>query len=525
MRGRYAYNPFAMKKILYRLILITSVAMVAASTVPTIVAAASPGSGKPLIITEMQAGTATSASQEFIELYNQSHQPIDLKAAGWHLEIATAEATSWAKAKNMSLEGVVAPGSYYLLARNFTVTGETKSYLQDYAAMRFTAALSAPSGHIRLVKTSNAISTEMDALEWSTLRDGRPVSPPISSLPSMTLNDELNQDESIKRKISEDGRFITDGEVYLVSRCPSATANTIVDPDFLAEQDPELPVPTEIDSTDQACLPVVGNPQQGGILQPPTEPPAILLPAETPLSKESVQSAAILANDGLKAPMITELLPNPAAPQTDAEDEFIELYNDNDGAFELSGYKLAVGLNGTRAYTFPNGTVLPAKSFVAFYSIDTKVSLSNSNGQARLRDPNGKDIAQTSPYGTAKDGQAWALANGTWQWTTRPTPHSTNAIIAPPATTKATTKKTAASAKTASAATTRAAGKDQQVAGAMQEEPQGTRVIHPWILAGAGVFALLYGAYEYRRDLANQLYKLRLYRTARRENRQSAQGR
>lgn len=156
----------------------------------------------------------------------------------------------------------------------------------------------------------------------------------------------------------------------------------------------------------------------------PGDPPPISFANDSELTGSS-------ANGGLKAPVINELLPNPAEPQTDSEDEFIEIYNSNDVAFDLNGYKLQTGITSLRSYTFPAGTMLPAKSFTAFYSADTNLSLSNSGSQAKLLDPSGNVVSQSDSYSSAAEGQSWALANGKWNWTKTVTPNQTNVINSP----------------------------------------------------------------------------------------------
>jgi hypothetical protein len=225
---------------------------------------------------------------------------------------------------------------------------------------------------------------------------------------------------------------------------------------------------------------------------------------------------------GLAAPMITELLPNPAEPQSDSEDEFIELYNSNDQVFDLSGFKLEIGTSTKHFYTIPAGTTIQPKSFMALLSVDTGLSLSNSGSQAWLLDPLGTIISQTEPYGTAKDGQAWALANGSWHWTTNPTPNSAN-VITEPLTTKSLSigstsakKAKSSSSKTKSAKTTKTSAKPKTVKTtptALTTKSQSAS-IHPAVLVGVGLAALLYALYEYRHDLGNQIYKFRRNRTA-----------
>jgi len=91
-------------------------------------AQAAPLTTSPILITEMSPGTEVSASQEFIELYNQSTQAIDLNAGNWQLQIASSKATSWDKAKTISLDGTFYPGTYLLVSSDYKASGYNKSY-------------------------------------------------------------------------------------------------------------------------------------------------------------------------------------------------------------------------------------------------------------------------------------------------------------------------------------------------------------------------------------------------------------
>jgi len=222
------------------------------------------------------------------------------------------------------------------------------------------------------------------------------------------------------------------------------------------------------------------------------------------------------ADIGLAAPQLTELLPNPTGTSNDGTDEFIELYNDNTSAFDLSGFTLQTGATTKHSYVFPAGTVLPAKSFTAFNSADTGLSLSNSSGAADLLDPFGKVLSQTTAYGTAKDGQAWALADGSWQWTVQPTPGMAN-TIKQPTSTSAASRKAAKAVAAVKGAATKSSG---SAASSTATTPQtATAPIHPLLLVGVAILAVGYGIYEYRHDLANRIHQFRKHRAARRNPR------
>jgi hypothetical protein len=245
-------------------------------------------------------------------------------------------------------------------------------------------------------------------------------------------------------------------------------------------------------------------------LLPGTEPAATIIN----VAADSGQSApAIPAADiGLMAPAVTELLPNPVGTGNDSTEEFIELYNPNAKPFDLSGFGLQTGTSTFRNFIFPGGTMLPAHALVAFYSDKTGLSLSNSGGQAKLIDPFGNNISAAGIYGTAKDGQAWALAKGKWYWTSQPTPGKAN-IIKQPAASKKTSKKSSSKTKKTTKTAAHLSSSTQP-----EEEP-GLTPIHPRVLAIIGTLALLYGAYEYRSDLANRLYQLKRQFATRRGNR------
>ncbi len=243
-----------------------------------------------------------------------------------------------------------------------------------------------------------------------------------------------------------------------------------------------------------------------------SSPPSIFV---STLQVTSTGTSGVMpaANKGLKAPQLSEILPNPASPLTDAEDEFVELYNPNAAVFELSGFQLQIGSSTSstiRSYTFPAGTKLAPLSFKAFKSEVTHLSLSNSGGQVWLVDPLDHTVVQSDAYGTAKDGQAWVLANGKWQWTTVASPDSTNKVSAPA---NAATKKSATvngRTVTAVKGVTTTAASAAGTPASLQTVGQVTPV-HPLTLVIVLLLALLYGAYEYRHDMANRLYQFQKY--------------
>lgn len=471
---------------------------------------------EPLIITEVLPGTSVSASQEFIEIYNQSNQSIDLMEDGWELQIASSKATTWDKPKTVALPGVIKPGGYVLITSNHKVIGEEKTYLQDYALATFSPGLTSSTGHVRLAKKTTSAVIAGSTVEWTT-RDagGSLTSIGITSDP-VILESPVVAGSSIKR-LFDDVTYIFTNR-FATSPCPSPTSRN----NNPIQETLTAPIPADIDIANPLCKEIVEEEEESGVQLPRAIPPAVLLPAEVAMQNVTVPQAS--SNKGLFAPRITELLPNPDKPLTDGADEFIELYNENTASFDLSGYILFIGTSASKKYIFPKNTILRPKSFTAFYSHDTKIGLSNTAGRVVLTDPLGKELSATQVYGKAGGNQAWAFAQDKWQWTSRVTPGASNVISTPAAATSKKSKTTVPKPKSVAAGAS-GTSNVSTVAGSSKliEKPESP--IHPVALAVVGLFAVLYGAYEYRHDMANKFFQLRSYRAARRENRQSLKGR
>jgi len=235
---------------------------------------------------------------------------------------------------------------------------------------------------------------------------------------------------------------------------------------------------------------------------------------------QTVAEASSARNKGLKAPIINELLPNPKSPLTDSDDEYIELYNPNDAAFSLDGYQLEVGTTTKRTYNFKEDDSLPPKTYVAFSSSVTGLGLSNSGSQVSFKDASGTILSQSAVYGTAEEGQAWALVNGSWKWLITPTPNAANNGVVSEPIASSTSVAEDSSDNTSSSSKSGSGNSTQKQA----EELEDTVPLHPTILAGIGLSAVGYGIYEYRRDIANRFIQFKRYLRFRGETRTKVQG-
>ncbi len=490
-----------------------------------------------VIITEVQTG-ASAAGDEYVELYNTADTPVDI--TGWQVRYRNATTTG-----DTTLLATITPAE-----GSSAVTMESRAYYVLHTAsivlpkgvqgQTYTAKLSSADKVVALfaLDSQDCMLQVQDAIAWGTALFGEG---------QATTAPQATGDRLVERYRNAEGFYLdTNHNDYDILVVPATV--DLITPSVASgatpgwsttsiRQDEAVPPPEAGGGSQltgiamQDCtLPTPDGPdtsESGGLEQPTEQPPSTIIQEPGEGAPPTNQPSLPAADIGLASPQVTELLPNPGSPLTDAADEFVELYNSNDVGFDLSGFMLESGQTTKKHYTFPSGTILVPRSFTAFFSATTHLGLSNTAGQVSLLDPFGNKIGGSDPYGTAKDNQSWTLANGAWYWTTTPTPNAANRVTLPAAKAKAATKKTTTSkigavkAASTTKSTTTAATASSQFASANEERSP----LHTGVLALVGGFALLYGAYEYRSDMANKFHQLRLYREARREARQSAKGR
>lgn len=420
-----------------------------------------------VVISEVQTGSANDASKEFIELYNplSARQLLD----GWTIEYCSASGTSWTK--KATLAGYVAGHGYYLVS--------TSGYLTSDSSM--SSGLASTGGHVRIKDTLGQI---IDTVGWGTAghAETKPIDAPVAGGSIERLPGRLSP-------VAGNGQDNDDNSLDFVLRDlaePQNTASSLEDP-------VNLPAP-EVE-------PVDTTPVEDVIITPPT----------------------------YLAVQITEALPDPASPLSDAKDEFIELYNPNNQAINLKGYVLRSGSGFKNFYTIGDVSIDPG-AYLSFYSVDTSLSLPNSGSAVEVLDPLGNILDVTDAYPSAKTGQAWADIDGVWKWTLDPTPNSANILSivqadvkqaasiavkkATSSTKKSSSKKSAAkksAAKSSKTTTKKSKTKSSQTgilaSTAAIAEP--SPLAH-WLLITAGCFTIMYAIYGFRHDLYN--YYIKSYR-------------
>lgn len=440
---------------------------------------------QPIVITEIQTGSVSDATAEFVELYNPNDTSVDV--TGWQLQYRAATNTAaqaWlassTKATISCTTGSAADCTVQIAPQSRLVLVHNIANIVD--ALPMSGGFSNSGGEIRLVQPGTTPIVQ-DFVGYGTAADseGSPAAAPSAG-------------HTLKRVVDANG-------------VPIDTNNNSVD--FIADcGDPSPGV------EDQTPLPYAT-----GCAAPQTSSTASDTGSTATSSSHS--SASDTTQDSVSLTYlpiwITEVLPDPAPPQTDNLDEFIELYNPNDATVSLKGYTIQTGADWRYHFTLGD-TPLGPHDYYAVRSAVSKLSLSNTGSGVRLIDPSGLVVSEAPSYGEAKQGQAWMFTGSTWVWSLTPTPNASNILTVPaPHTTntlttgtvpkkkaiaKITTKATKTTTKLTAPKITKATKKvasatppANQIA-ALPPTPQ------YWLLVPIGAIAGGYAIYEYRQEIS-----------------------
>lgn len=292
-----------------------------------------------LLITEVQTQSATSQTEEFVELYNQSNVDIPLK----NVELFYLTAVGNAALMKVSPE----PGNSVLQARSFLLlTRSTWSNIVSDGT--FTVGLNESGGHIQ-VKYAGTVS---DTVGWGTAVKAE-------TAPAKAVE----KGASLTRRVDANGLFVdsNNNSQDFIETVPSPIGGGVTE----AEEPDQLEEPTEEDW----CLNIVG------------------IQAEVPLGY-----ARDSAGNCMPAAQCTVLISEISAQPNFDGKEYIEVYNNSEEIARLNLCKFSI--NGAAEKALPEHNLQPGEYFAVTF---TSGAIRNSAGSILLVNSDGARIHYDYP--------------------------------------------------------------------------------------------------------------------------------
>jgi len=116
-----------------------------------------------------------------------------------------------------------------------------------------------------------------------------------------------------------------------------------------------------------------------------------------------------------------------SAEGADDQNEWIEIYNQNNFEVDLFGWKFQDTEGKVTIYTFPANTKIKAKNYLVLRRPLTKITLNNTSDGLKLSQPNNK-VVDSVFFQKAPIGQSYNRTNSGWVWSNTLTPDAPNVV-------------------------------------------------------------------------------------------------
>lgn len=391
-----------------------------------------------VVISQLQTGDVSSASNEAVELYNNTD--LDVDVSDWCVRYATATSLTLQSSPRYCFTPIDTQTKIFLSARSYgsiVTTGYVLPGGLSPDGIFSGSGMALSGGHVKLLDANGDI---LDAIGWgtATFAEGyvsvinpapsAPTTSQVLSRINLTLTELQDTDNNradfelktpgmrtggiyevripvdLCGNLSDIQEVMPDGFGYdEAGNCESLSADQCLNIDLV-----QLAVPdTLLRDTDSNCYADV-CPNRDGLQR--GIPDGFTLKDEQCVELEQ------------RPLWLSEILPN--VDGSDTGYEFIELYNPNSEPVDLEGYMLQIGKNLETSYVVDSGTI-PAHGYVVFYDDELGFTLLNTTSNLRLIAPAG-DVVSEAGYSEPKDDESWALIGGEWRYTNRPTPLAEN---------------------------------------------------------------------------------------------------
>ncbi|MEK7124697.1 MAG: lamin tail domain-containing protein [Patescibacteria group bacterium] len=157
-----------------------------------------------------------------------------------------------------------------------------------------------------------------------------------------------------------------------------------------------------------------GTPKaENSIIQPANEA------AQNPPAQIVKEEAAGATKNYPSGIFINEIMPSPEG--TDEENEWIEIFNENDFEVLLANWKIKDLVGKSTEYIFESGFKIKPKEYLVLKRPETKIILNNDRDELNLISPDGK-VLHSVYYENSQNNYSYAKMGSIWRWTPIATP-------------------------------------------------------------------------------------------------------
>lgn len=334
-------------------------------------------------------GTTASSNDEWIELYNNTSNSINL--GGWILK--TADGTP-----EIKLSGTISPNGFYLLERT-----DDSTIPQISADQIYTGALSNEGEDLRLYDKNNILIDGINCIKDTGGKCKKWFAGDNNTKQTMERKNPLvsgDQTENWATSQTAGGTPRQENTVKTQTITQSSSPS-----DSSSPQSPQQQPSSEQSS----------SPQSSTSSQETTKQESQTISSEANSSQNNNQTPTQNYSSNI---LLNEILPYPSNGP-----EWVELYNQG-GETDLSGWQIDDTQDGSAPIFIPRGTKIQNQSYLVFKL--NKNIFNNDGDTVRLLWPTGQVLHQVS-YQKAPKGQGLSRKNnGQWQFSKTLTPGALN---------------------------------------------------------------------------------------------------
>jgi len=378
---RFAFSYYCDYNKIMKKIIITIFHFAVSSFFISIPIAYSAANISDVIINEIAwMGTTTSANDEWIELYNNSGNPINFD--GWLVKAEDG-------VPEIKLSGAISARNFYLMERT-----DDNSAANIAADFIYKGALGNSGENLKLYDNFGSLIDEVNCGSGWLAGIGKPEYKTMEKNNTGWQTSEnaggtpKSQNSAGAIKIKEN----PNNQIPMTDQTPSPNVQNTT-------------TTTPQNSPEFATIPPLSPP-------PTSSSTPLFTPSPTPTYPDGI--------------IFNEILPSPEG--ADSENEWIEIFNQNNFEVDISRWIIKDSEGTITIYPLPDGIKIPELGYLIIGRKESKITMNNDKDSLAFLQPDGK-IADSIYYEKAPLGQSYNRNKNSWEWSGSLTPGVKNSII------------------------------------------------------------------------------------------------